>query len=157
MAWMALQISFFTAGYSNTAAFGRMNSLQRYVRRELSLCSLCSPQRCGLLLGLISSGMAKAVGHSISTLCMLSVLALPFSPKAERNNLSCPPASSKWVTDNPWTSPRGYSVAELEGHWQKTALFKRPETWHKAASLGHLFLYSRYWSTGTVVKITNNH
>lgn len=37
-----------------------------------------------LALGLISSGGAEAVGHSISTLCMLSVPASPFfSPKAE--------------------------------------------------------------------------
>lgn len=50
----------------------------RSLHRPVSL--LCLPYICRLPLGLISSDRAEAVGHSISTLCMLSVPALPFSP-----------------------------------------------------------------------------
>ncbi|XP_008274412.1 microtubule-associated serine/threonine-protein kinase 4 [Stegastes partitus] len=56
---------------------------------------LCLPHICRLPLGLISSGRAEAVGHSINTLCMLSVPALPFFSKGCGNNLSCPPARRK--------------------------------------------------------------
>lgn len=76
---------------------------------------------CLLLLGLISSSRAKAAGHSLSTLCMLSVPALPFFSKSRGNGLSCPPASRKWVIDDPWTFPRGYSVAVLQGHRHKSS------------------------------------
>lgn len=84
---------------------------------------LCLPYICRLPLGLISSGRAEAVGHSISALCMLSVPALPFFSKGRGNNLGCPPARRKWVTDNPWTFPKGYSVALLQGHWHTCSAF----------------------------------
>ena len=94
---------------------------------------LCLPYICRLPLGLISSGRAKAVGHSISALCMLSVPALPFFSKGRGSNLGCPPARRKWVTDNPWTFPRGYSVALLQGHWHTgSAFMAAPETHLKA-------------------------
>lgn len=129
---LALQ-GFIMDGYSHFFGFGQMDFYTAlYVGNWLflslllssqAMSLLCLPHICRLPLGLISSGRAEAVGHSISTLCMLSVPAFPFFSKGCGNNLSCPPARRKWVTDNPWTFPRGFSVAQLQGHWLKLSGF----------------------------------
>lgn len=128
------------AGYCQPFGFGQMDFLLCFMWRGIdravqpglflslplssqAISLLCLPYICRLPLGLISSGGAEAVGHSISTPCMLSVPTLPFFSKGRGNNLRCPPARSKWVTSNPWTSPRGYPVDQLHGHWHKPSAF----------------------------------
>lgn len=90
---------------------------------------------CACLTSLVASwsdklkqgkGCGSLTQHSCAC---FSVPALPFFSKSRGNGLSCPPASRKWVIDNPWTFPRGYSVAVLL--WHRTA---RPLKWPESHS-----------------------
>lgn len=80
------------------------------------------PHICRSPLGPISSGRGEAAGHSISSSPHAFPARSPFffsSPKPEETTSANPPARRKWVTDDPWTFPRGRSVAGLQGHWHK--------------------------------------
>lgn len=109
-------VGFIMCGYSRSFGFGQIYFCAALYRRN----RLSSPHRpcpssarltsAGHLFGLISSGKAEAVGHSISPLCMLSASVLPFFSKGSGNNFSCPPVRWKWVADHlldhsaSWTS-----------------------------------------------------
>lgn len=84
-----------TDGFFALLCMGGIDSFFPYRSLHRPCPSSAVPYICRLPLGLISSGRAEAVGHSISTLCMLSVPALPFFSKGRGNNLSCPPARRK--------------------------------------------------------------
>lgn len=102
----------FMTGYFCFWLAVRRESCRPYHSFHRPMSFLVLAWHCLLLLGLISSSRAKAAGHSLSTRCMLFSSRPPFFfSKSRGNGLSCPPASRKWVIDNPWTFPRGYSVA----------------------------------------------
>lgn len=92
-----------------------------FFRSSQATSLLCLPSICRFPLGLISAEQSRSCGslNQCSLHAFRARYVFFFSSRGRRNNLGCPPAMRKWVTDNPWTFTTGYYVDLLQGQCHK--------------------------------------